>query len=421
MPFGTPEVRADIGSDHPRSGRRPVRPRQGDEGRLPDRPGDEGRPARLRARGRAPPARPRPPRSSSTLGASRDLLIVDEENVLWRWRPADDAGAGTTTRVARLGQRRLGRRHPGDRDVPARRQRRPLQPLRRRPVRADQILVYYPASDGSGFPADPIDRLAVARDVSKVDSLYIDSDIFVADDGTIIRFVDGRAEGWETDELPDALLREQPRLLADRLGERQADRRHLRLRQGERARRRDRQGQGHVPRAVPPRRGGSGLGGHPRACTSSLGRRGRPGDARLGDQRRPLLVDPRGRSGRRTGVAPRRPLPDRVRRGRARRSSHRRRRPRPRRDPAPGREPDPAHADRHDRADRRLRRRLRLHAGRRVQPGHRGRPGAVRDVRRRPGRARRGLVGGPTRRAGDAGGLHEHVPAREPGSTSSAT
>jgi hypothetical protein len=46
--------------------------------------------------------------------------------------------------------------------------------------------------------------------VSKVDSLYIDSDIFITDDGHIVRFVDGRAEGWETDELPDSLLREQP-------------------------------------------------------------------------------------------------------------------------------------------------------------------------------------------------------------------
>src|SRR5690606_18611142 len=28
-----------------------------------------------------------------------DLLILDDQNVLWRWRPADDAGAGTITRV----------------------------------------------------------------------------------------------------------------------------------------------------------------------------------------------------------------------------------------------------------------------------------------------------------------------------------
>jgi hypothetical protein len=144
-----------------------------------------------------------------TLGASRDLLIVDEQNVLWRWRPANDKGAGTTTRV------RVSDSAGWGDDIQAigtflRDASAGLYNLYVVDPSEEQILVYYPASDGAGFPADAIDRLAVARDLSAVEALYIDSDIFVTDDGSIVRFVDGRAEGWETDELPDSLLREQP-------------------------------------------------------------------------------------------------------------------------------------------------------------------------------------------------------------------
>jgi hypothetical protein len=144
------------------------------------------------------------------LGASRDLLIVDEANVVWRWRPADDSGAGTTTRV-----RVSGNSGWGD-DIRAigtfvRDARQGLYNLYVVDPSEEQIIVYYPANDGAGFPADALDRLAVARDLSKVDSLLIDGDIFISDNGSIVRFIDGRAEGWETDQLPDGLLREQPK------------------------------------------------------------------------------------------------------------------------------------------------------------------------------------------------------------------
>src|SRR4029078_12353244 len=33
------------------------------------------------------------------LGASRDLLVVAQQNVLWGWRAANDKGAGTTTKI----------------------------------------------------------------------------------------------------------------------------------------------------------------------------------------------------------------------------------------------------------------------------------------------------------------------------------
>ena len=66
----------------------------------------------------------------------QDLLILDSKNVLWRWRPADDTGKGTLTKVTLAGAASLGDDitaintflRPGD--------ARPLQPVHRRPVRA---------------------------------------------------------------------------------------------------------------------------------------------------------------------------------------------------------------------------------------------------------------------------------------------
>ena len=142
------------------------------------------------------------------LGASRDLLVVDEANAVWRWRPKDEDGNGTTTTV-----RVTNAASWGD-DVRAigtfLRLSAGLYNLYVVDPSAQQIIYYFPASDGSGFPDDPVDRLAVARDMTKVDDLYIDGDIFITDDGEIVRFVDGRAEGWEPDPLPDTLLRKAP-------------------------------------------------------------------------------------------------------------------------------------------------------------------------------------------------------------------
>ncbi len=149
------------------------------------------------------------------LGASRDLLIVDTANILWRWRPADKAGNGTIIKV------RVSDAASWGDDIRAvgtflRDSSAGLYNLYVVDPSEQQIIYYQPARDGGGYPADPVDRLAVARDVSEVDDIYIDGDIFVADDGTVVRFAEGRAEGWDADPLPDLLLRKAPayRLIA---------------------------------------------------------------------------------------------------------------------------------------------------------------------------------------------------------------
>jgi hypothetical protein len=148
----------------------------------------------------------------------RDLVIVDDKNVVWRWRAADTKGAGTTTRIFVEGAPGWGN------DVVAigtfiRGGTNGLYNLYVVDPSEQNIQAYYPDSDGGGFHSKPQARLTVARDVSKVTGLLIDGDIFVVDDGAILRFVGGDSKGWDvqppgiTGSTPDGdtLLRPAPR------------------------------------------------------------------------------------------------------------------------------------------------------------------------------------------------------------------
>jgi hypothetical protein len=142
-------------------------------------------------------------------GPKRDLLVVDAANVLWRWRPADKDGAGTIIKV------RVSDSASWGNDIRAigtfiRDARLNLYNLYVVDPSEQQIMYYQPASDGA-FPADAVKRLAVAREMGAVDDLYIDGDIFIADGGTIVRFIDGRAEGWQPGAPTDTLLRSAPK------------------------------------------------------------------------------------------------------------------------------------------------------------------------------------------------------------------
>jgi len=139
-----------------------------------------------------------------------DVLILDAGNILWRWRPAAEAGKGKLERVGF----KKGAADWGD-DVIA------IGTYIRLPEAGlynfyvidpseKQILGYSPAKDGSGFPARPSGRLATPRPVDLMTSLYIDGDIFVTEDGKMVRFVPGSSEGWAAVDPGDTLLRQPP-------------------------------------------------------------------------------------------------------------------------------------------------------------------------------------------------------------------
>jgi hypothetical protein len=137
----------------------------------------------------------------------RDLLILDAKNVLWRWRPSNDAGKGTLNRVNVNGSTQWGD------DVLA------IGTYLRDPDRGlfnlyvidpseQQIRHYPPANDGSGFPTKASGWLATAREVGKMTAMYIDGDIFIVEGGILERFSSGKSDGWEPKDLPDTLLRD---------------------------------------------------------------------------------------------------------------------------------------------------------------------------------------------------------------------
>ncbi len=138
-----------------------------------------------------------------------DLLILDLKNVLWRWRPADASGQGTTTKVKVTGSAEWGDdlRAIGTfvRDASA-----GLYKFYIVDPSEEEILAYTPAADGSGFPAAPSKRLTTPRPVDGVTSLYIDGDIWIADGGHILRVSGGTTGSWEAAALPDGVLRDAP-------------------------------------------------------------------------------------------------------------------------------------------------------------------------------------------------------------------
>ncbi len=139
----------------------------------------------------------------------RDLLILDAKNVLWRWRPSNDAGKGTLNKVNVNGATQWGD------DITAigtylRDVDRGLANLYVVDPSEQQIRVYFAALDGSGFPAKATGWLATAREVDRMTAMYIDGDIFIIEGGVLERFSSGKNDGWEPKAPPDALLREDP-------------------------------------------------------------------------------------------------------------------------------------------------------------------------------------------------------------------
>jgi hypothetical protein len=139
----------------------------------------------------------------------RDLLILDAKNVLWRWRPSNDAGKGTLGKVTVNGARSWGD------DVTAmgtflRDRERGLYNLYVVDPSEQQIRAYSPSADGGGFPQKSSGWLDTARPVDKISALYIDGDVFMTDDGALRRYTSGKGDGWDAAEPEDELLRPSP-------------------------------------------------------------------------------------------------------------------------------------------------------------------------------------------------------------------
>ncbi|MFH1475772.1 MAG: hypothetical protein ABIG85_07940 [Chloroflexota bacterium] len=138
-----------------------------------------------------------------------DVVVLDAKNVLWRWRPADAKGKGTLARI------RVAESATWGADILAlgtyvRNADDGLYNLYVLDPSEQQILRYSPAQDGSGYPGAGSGYLTTPQDVSRVTSVYIDGEVYLADGGIVERFVSGRGGTWGPEEPPDVLLRPLP-------------------------------------------------------------------------------------------------------------------------------------------------------------------------------------------------------------------
>jgi hypothetical protein len=139
-----------------------------------------------------------------------DLLIVDSKNVVWRWRPANAAGRGTLVRVTVHGSPSWGNHVTAigtfDKNISA-----GLYNLYVIDKSQQQILAYSPRADGGGYPIAPNPWFDAARPVDKITSLYIDGDVYLADDGQIVRYSLGNRNSWKATPPGDDVVRQAPR------------------------------------------------------------------------------------------------------------------------------------------------------------------------------------------------------------------
>ncbi len=137
-----------------------------------------------------------------------DLLILDAKNDLWRWRPSDTTGRGTIVKEIVRNSSSWGNDIRGIGTF-VRNANQGLYNLYVVDPSQRNIIVYTPAADGS-FPASSTGRLANPQDVSTVDDMLIDGDIFLTQGGQISRFINGASQGWKADDPGDEILRSAP-------------------------------------------------------------------------------------------------------------------------------------------------------------------------------------------------------------------
>ena len=135
-----------------------------------------------------------------------DLLMLDDKNILWRWRPTDDTGKGTLRRLPVQESASWGNDVLGIGTFVAN-FNAALYNLYVLDPSEQQILRYTMLADGSSYPAMATRYLTTPQDVTKVTSMYIDGEVYLADAGLVERFVGGRTGDWALAAPGDDVLR----------------------------------------------------------------------------------------------------------------------------------------------------------------------------------------------------------------------
>jgi hypothetical protein len=150
-------------------------------------------------------------RAQAIMSAGPDLVIFDASSNLWRWRPADSSGKGTLVKL----RVRDGELWGSDVKVIsgfAADEGTGLYRLYAVDPSARQILRYAPAPDGTGYPAPPTGYLINPTSLASVESLAIDGDLYLSQNGAIRRYVGGAVDEWLPADPGDGALRSAPQI-----------------------------------------------------------------------------------------------------------------------------------------------------------------------------------------------------------------
>ena len=149
---------------------------------------------------------------AQTISASGpDILVLDASSNLWRWRPADLSGKGTLVRLrVRDGELwgsdvRIISGFAADEGTG-------LYRIYVVDPSARQILRYTPAPDGTGYPAPPTGYLINPTSLASVDAMAIDGDLYLAQDGSVRRYVGGAVDEWAPADPGDSVIRSTPEI-----------------------------------------------------------------------------------------------------------------------------------------------------------------------------------------------------------------
>lgn len=133
-----------------------------------------------------------------------DLLIVDDRESLWRWRPSDDTGRGTLLQIAIGGEVAWGDDiidvgtflQPGQEEDG-------LYNLYVADPSSSQILRYQPTQDGGSFPAESSYLVADDAAVAQFRELLIDGDIYALTATDARRYETGQQREFVLEVPPD--------------------------------------------------------------------------------------------------------------------------------------------------------------------------------------------------------------------------
>ena len=136
-----------------------------------------------------------------------DILVLDDKNTLWRWRPSNSSGKGTLVRVKVKDSASWGD-DVKDISTFVANFDAAFYKLYVVDPSEQNIMVLSPANDGSGYPVRPNPRLPTERDVANMTDVLIDGDIYVAEGGDVSRVIP--ASGWDIDAPEDGAVRPNP-------------------------------------------------------------------------------------------------------------------------------------------------------------------------------------------------------------------